>query len=524
MKVLKVSEILQEIDQSIHKKEKEKEQVLAIRNSFNTIIELDSALQGEGGESIKENFTVLHIPITLLLNQFLDQYVNELKNIKKRITEYETENGLITEEFIVHDVKQSLDKLEMFTQDSTHTMNEIILEVSHLVSTSFLDPVPLISKISEAKSNNQKVVDKLHQIDENSTSSLNDLSGDLGNISQFVGKVKSWSSEGIFLTEQSVSEIEDYFMSSDTIQNMINDAIKLSVEQGDSTFMGDIAGWLDKLGKGTGALDVTKGALAVTIFSTNMLELTRDGKGNFTVKASPKWIKGNTKKYESKIAENIYRLLQKGDKTSGNPISKYLGQYNNKPSGVLKELVGLDKGTTRISFGKIVSEHKGVFVFSQSDLKTYKAKLDVPKTADQFKTARGLASVGKKIPVVGIAFSVGTNSAEFYSDKNKYKSNYEKTGRFAAGIGMDVGIAGLTVGGAAIGTMIFPGVGTVIGGAVGAGIGIIGSWAVEDTVKGWGEEAGKWIEEDGKEMLSDASDTVSDSLSDAGDLVSGWFR
>lgn len=524
MKVLKVSEILQEIDQSIHKKEKEKEQILAIRNSLNTIIELDSALQGDGGESIKENFTVLHIPIILLLNQFLDQYVNELKNIKKRITEYETENGLITEEFIVHDVKQSLDKLEKFTQDSTGTMNDIILEVNHLVSTSFIDPLPLLTKISEAKSNNQKVVDKLHQIDENSTSSLNDLSGDLGNISQFVGKVKSWSSEGIFLTEQTVSEIEDYFMSSDTIQNMIDDAIELSVEQGDSTIMGDIAGWLDQLGKGTGALDVTKGALAVTILSTKMLELTKDGKGNFTVKASPKWIKGSTKKYESKIAENIYSLLQKGDKTSGNPISKYLGQYNNKPSGVLKELVGLDKGTTRISFGKIVSEHKGVLVFSQSDLKTYKAKVDVPKTVDQIKTAKGLASVGKRIPVIGIAFSVGTNSAEFYSDENKYKSNYEKTGRFAAGIGMDVGIVGLTAGGAAIGTMIFPGVGTVIGGAVGAGIGIVGSWAVEDTVKGWGEDAGKWIEEDGKEMLSDAADTVSDALTDAEDLVSGWFR
>jgi hypothetical protein len=527
MKVLKVSEILQEINQSIHKKEKEKEQILAIRNSLNKIIELDQGLKGEGGIAIKEHFTVLHIPITLLLNQFLDQYITELKNIKSKITSYETENGMITEEFIVKDVYQGLEKLKRFTEDSVETMNSILSEVSHLVSTSSISPVRLTSKINEAENNNQKMIEKLNEIDDNSTAKLNKNSADLADINQFVGKVQGWSTGGIFLSEQTVTEIDDYFMSSDTIQNMIDDAIELSVEQGDSTFMGDIAGWLDTLGKGTGALDVTKGALAVTILSTKMLELSKDGNGNFIVKASPKWIKGSNKKYESKIAENIYKLLQKGDKTSGNPILRYLGNYNNKPGGVLRELIGLEKGTTRISFGKIVSEHKGLFVLSKNELKAYKVAVDVPKTVNQFKTAKSLAAVGKRIPIVGILFSVGTNSAEYFSDENKYKSGYEKTGRFAAGIGMDVGVAGLTAGGAAIGTMIFPGVGTVIGGAIGAGIGIVGSWAVEDTVKGWGEKAGKWVEEveeDVSKAISDTADTVKDALSDAGDFVSGWFR
>lgn len=520
MKVLKVSEVLQEIDQSIHKKENEKEQILAIRNSINKIIELEHELKGEGGIAIKEHFKVLHVPITLLLNQFLDQYITELKEIKDRITGYETDNGLITEEFIVQDVYKGLEKVEQYTQDSVEVMNDILMKVSHLVSTSYINPESLVSQINEAQRNNQKTIDQLNNLDETSTTSLKENSADLSKVSEFIGKVEGWSSSGIYLSEKTVIEIEEYFMTSDTIQNMIDDAIELSVEQGDSTFMGDISEWLDTLGKGTGGLDLVKGALAVTILSSKMLELTKDGNGNFIVKASPKWIKGSNKKYESKLAENIYRLLKSGDKTSGNPVLKYLGKYNNKPSGVLKEIIGLEKGTTRISFGKIISEHKGIFAFKEGDLKSYKAKVDVPKTVDQFKTAKGLTTVGKRIPIVGVAFSLVTNSGEFFNDENQYKSDWEKGGRFAAGIGMDVGIAGLTAGGAAIGTMIFPGVGTVIGGAVGAGIGIVGSWAVEDTVKGWGENAGKWTEE----TISDTTENVKDALSDASDFVSGWFR
>ncbi|WP_137790838.1 LXG domain-containing protein [Bacillus sp. E(2018)] len=524
MKVLKVSEVYQEIDQTIKKKESEKEQIIAIRNALNYIIELDEGLKGEGGLAIKEHFTVLHIPITLLLNQFLDEYINRLKKIKSRISKFESEDALITEEFILHDVKQGLDKLKQFTEDSADTINKITSQVNHLVSTIPLHASSFTTIVDQSVSNNQKTSDELNQIDETTTTSLSELFDGLGDISQFVKKVNRWSSEGIILSQKTISEIDEFFMSSDTIQNMIDDAIELSVEQGDSTFMGDIASWLDQLGKATGALDVTKGAIAFTILTTNMLELTRDGKGNFIVKASPSWVKGKSKKYESKLAENIYKLLQKGDKTSGNPILRYLGSYNNKPSGLLRELVGLDKGTTKISFGTMVSDHKGIFVFSDADLKNYAQKVDVAKTADQFKSVDGLTSLGKKIPVIGIAFSVGTNSAEFFSDENQYKSNYEKSGRFAAGIGMDVGIAGLTAGGAAIGTMFCPGIGTVIGGAVGAGIGIVGSWALEDKIKGWGEDAGKWIEEDGKEMISNATETFSDALSDAGDFVSGWFR
>lgn len=68
--------------------------------------------------------------------------------------------------------------------------------------------------------------------------------------------------------------------------------------------------------------------------------------------------------------------------------------------------------------------------------------------------------------------AVDLNFMEVFSDGHKDKSTAQRTGRALAGIALDIGAAyaGAT-GGAAIGTRIFPGVGTVIGGFIGAAIG-----------------------------------------------------
>ncbi|MGY0694827.1 hypothetical protein ACW2QC_18935 [Virgibacillus sp. FSP13] len=158
-------------------------------------------------------------------------------------------------------------------------------------------------------------------------------------------------------------------------------------------------------------------------------------------------------------------------------------------------------------------------------------RVDAKSTAKQFSTTKGLAKFAKRIPYVGMLFSVGTNSGEYFSDENKYNSIAEKSGRFAGGIGLDLGVTGVTTLGAGIGTMICPGVGTVIGGAIGAGIGILGSWKLEDTVKDWGESAGRWVEdryEDTKEWFNDAEDWVGEKadniVSGASDFISGIFN
>ncbi|MBB3869800.1 hypothetical protein [Parageobacillus toebii] len=296
-------------------------------------------------------------------------------------------------------------------------------------------------------------------------------------------------------------------------------------EYGDSTFVGAVADWLDSLGKFNGGLTVAKGLLAVHVLGTGLLTLAKDAKGNFIIKSSPAWVKGANKKYESKLAERIYQLLEKGDKNSSNIIKRALAKYHNTPSGVLRELIGLHGKTNRISFGKIVEQHHKILAFDKNLIKQYfdknlikqyKVQIDVSKTATQFK-----------IPYIAVFFSVITNSGEFFSDTNQNKSMFEKTGRFIAGLGLDAGVAALTSTGALIGSMVAPGVGTFIGGAIGATVGFVGSLFVEDTVKDWGETAGRWVEErveDTEEFWDSANEAISNSFSNAKKFIVDFFN
>lgn len=532
MKVIKVIEVVNGLDEIIKKKEKEKEQFLSLRDEMNKFIDLNDALEGEGGNAIREHFMTLHFPAVILFNLFLEEYINVLKQIKRLVTSFENDNGFVRQDFIENDVKNGLTKLDDLTHEIIISINKHYGDVSDLVPYNSVKTTNFDFHMSNARSMTQDTLTKFAELDENSTTKLRKPADSIDEINQFVTKIQGWTKNGVFLTPSQIGEVEDYFTESDVIENMVDNATKLSVEQGDSTVQGEIASWLSDLGKFNGAYNVAKGAIAVGILSSGMLEMTKDGNGNFIVKASADWKQGKNGKYESKLAENIYKLLQNGDKNSPNPFKRYLAKSGKAPSGVLREIIGLNGKTNRISFGKIADGYNaGVLVFDKDSLKDYKMKVDVDGTVKQFTTTDGAIKFAKKIPYVGIVFSGVTNSGEIYSDENKHKSGLERAGRFTAGLGLDAGVAGVTTIGAGIGTLICPGVGTIIGGAIGAGTGIIGSWKLEDTVKDWGENAGRWVEdrvEDGIELFNDAADWVdktTDTLvSGVGDFLSGIFN
>ncbi|APC49410.1 transposase [Virgibacillus halodenitrificans] len=519
MKAIKISEVKDGLNQLIQNKETEKEQILALRDAINSFINLDSALEGEGGDAIRDHFVTLHLNAVILFNLFLEEYISALKEIKNSVDAFENNDAFIQTEFIETTVKTKLNQLEDMSSTLIESINNEYNLVSDIAGAGSVSSYFFNQEIANAREKCDSTVNKLGTLDEVNTASLENSEESINEVAKFTSKIKTWTNSGVFLTDKQLKEIETYYSESDMIEKMIENATKLSIEQGDSTIQGEVANWIGSMGNASKAYGVAKGAIAFQIMNSNMLEMTKDGKGNFVVTASSKWKKVNGK-YGSKLAENIHKLLKQGDPASANPLRKYLSKYNNAPSGVLKQLIGMKPGTTKLSFGKVANNYSNVLVLDKNSLKDYSMKVDWKKTAEQVTDASKAKNLLKRVPYVGMALSVGFNSTEYYSDTNKNKSFAEKSGRFIAGLGVDAGIAGLTTGGAAIGTMICPGVGTVIGGAIGAGVGIIGSIAFEDKIKDIGENTADWLEERTND-LSKLKDNVKDGIKDLSDKASG---
>lgn len=154
-KVLKVSEVSQGIDQIIKKKKHEQKQIKHIKNALHNVVELDDALKGEGGEAIRQNFSMVHMPVLQAFDQFLEEYIQQLKNIQNQVTSYESDDGLVREDFIEHDVKNGLDKIKSVTDASVENINSHFSAVSDIVSGHTISTDQLDSEIHKADHDNQ---------------------------------------------------------------------------------------------------------------------------------------------------------------------------------------------------------------------------------------------------------------------------------------------------------------------------------------------------------------------------------
>jgi len=523
MKVIDVSEVMNAIDSSITKKKNEKEQVLQIRDSLNGIIHLEEALEGDMGDSVKDHFVSFHIPVILLLNQFLSDYQKKLKEVKSFVLDYETEGAIVRQSFVEHDMEQGLDRVKNMTNQSIRNINEQVFAISDLVNVTPLSDDTLIHRYDSAHAHNRTTIQDLLAMDKDGAATLKEAAEDLKQIVQLIQKLKRWTVPANLLKKETINEIDSYFAENEKLSKLIDDAIETSIKEGADTPLGHTAEFLGTLSKLTGIKSVLLGGLTAAVILSERLVFVKDGKGNFKIQAHPDWKQKNGK-YNSKLASSLYNIIKKGSNSSVTFIKKEFDKLGNAPSSLLKKIIGMNPRSTRRSYGSLLNERFRFLRFAESEVKTYtKFPVDVKKTVEQFTTKEGVKGVIKKIPYVGIATSIVTNSSEMYSDKNKYKSLSERFGRTAAGVGLDVGVAGLTAGGAAIGSMILPGPGTIIGGAVGAAIGIGGSMYFEEKAKAAGEKAGKWIGEQWN-VLEDKGDKIGEELSKGTKLVANLFR
>lgn len=537
MKVLNVSEVLNGIDQSIKKKESEKKQLQAIRDAMYNVIGLDDALKGEGGTAIKEYFKVLHIPVLLLFIQFLDQYIQSLKDIKKNLEDYETEDGMVREEFITSDVKNGLDKALHLTHDSIDAINAQFSKVSDLVGGGPISTTAFDLHMHDAKSLIHKTTHDLNATDHKNTSALSDPVHDLKSVQQLIGKIQGWSKNGVFLDPEKVSEVQDYFGKTDIVKDMLEDAMDISIKQKDGTATKDMAKWLNMLTH-SDTLDSEFFTLSDINWAGMLKSLGVVGLAHYSGFLRIQYSKkGNHYifKYNRKVAHVLKG--KKGPKW----LRLRIQEFNRKQRKLRqkgKAIIANDNyGKGKKTMGKIMAKQRPLHeqvkgrVYGKTGNSLVIEKAKFPKL---FAKGSGLATAGLS------ALDAYGNIRERMETNKEYYSGEKLDEMNARAIGEEVNTAagkaiGATAGGyigATIGSIGGP-LGAVAGGIIGSYVGeAVGGWAAKYT-KEWASNTAAWVEDQAdkvteiaKNTLDEAKevvDDVTDKINGVADKLFGWI-
>ncbi|MGJ7922180.1 hypothetical protein [Neobacillus sp. LXY-4] len=279
--------------------------------------------------------------------------------------------------------------------------------------------------------------------------------------------------------------------------------------------LNEILGYFDTINKAMSWGDIgLVGSLTMSAFgtaiSTSRLRVNYiDGKPSllqkvkggykFTIQADPSWTSRG--RYSNKIAKILYDF-SKSSPTNliTRKIHNVVSSYTS-PSAILKHAAGFPKNVNGVMKAATLSERIHI-----------RATFGSKEAAQALANMKGWTGVGKRIPMVGTAISIGANLTEYVDPKNEGKSVAEKTGRFIAGIVTDA--ASIAVGvkvGATIGSFGGP-VGIIVGGAVGGLVGGVASTVVGDQIKDVGES------------IVSVSENGITKLANGLKSVEGWFR
>ncbi|WLR42813.1 LXG domain-containing protein [Bacillus carboniphilus] len=207
MKVLNVSEVTNGIDKIISKKQEEREDLQSISDAINKVVNLDNSLTGKGGEAIKENFILVHVPILISFETFIDSYIENLQQIKSLVESYESGNGFIREDFIEQDVSNGINKVEQMTHDFVDDINKHLNTVNDLMHTTSINLYQFNQTVSDSKQQMEKTLEGLRELDANSEESLKIAEDDLQKVHESTSKVVNISRKGALLSQTELQRL-----------------------------------------------------------------------------------------------------------------------------------------------------------------------------------------------------------------------------------------------------------------------------------------------------------------------------
>ncbi|PAD10658.1 transposase, partial [Shouchella clausii] len=224
MNTLDVQEVLDALDEIVERKLHDQAQLERLQASIQKIIHLDS-LQGEGGEAIKDHFATLHLPVLTAFQLFIAQYIEQLKQIRSNLLNFESRSALIREEFLA-DVKTGLDRVERYAIEDAAAIESIRASISDLLPLPPFSMEPVLRYAQQGKDHVRVTAERLGNLNEANEAVLSKAESTLQELTTVVSQVANWTSGGVIASPETQAEIDAHM--EELYQNVVAQAIQMA--------------------------------------------------------------------------------------------------------------------------------------------------------------------------------------------------------------------------------------------------------------------------------------------------------
>ncbi|WP_346244075.1 T7SS effector LXG polymorphic toxin [Shouchella clausii] len=224
MNTLDVQEVLDALDEIVERKLHDQAQLERLQASIQKIIHLDS-LQGEGGEAIKDHFATLHLPVLAAFQLFIGQYIEQLKQIRSNLLNFESSSALIREEFLA-DVKNGLDRVERYAIADATAIESIRASIADLLPLPPFSMEPVLRYAQQGKDHVRITAERLGNLDEANDTVLASAKSTLQELTTVVSQVANWTSGGVIASPETQAEIDANM--EELYQNVVTQALQMA--------------------------------------------------------------------------------------------------------------------------------------------------------------------------------------------------------------------------------------------------------------------------------------------------------
>ncbi|WP_263706602.1 LXG domain-containing protein [Shouchella tritolerans] len=224
MNTLDVQEVLDALDEIVERKLHDQAQLERLQASIQKIIHLDS-LQGEGGEAIKDHFATLHLPVLAAFQLFIGQYIEQLKQIRSNLLNFESSSALIREEFLA-DVKNGLDRVERYAIEDATAIESIRASIADLLPLPPFSMEPVLRYAQQGKDHVRVTAERLGNLDEANETVLSSAKSTLQELTTVVSQVANWTSGGVIASPETQAEIDANM--EELYQNVVTQALQMA--------------------------------------------------------------------------------------------------------------------------------------------------------------------------------------------------------------------------------------------------------------------------------------------------------